>query len=384
LTLLAAAAIIPPLFSEHRARPDVRAGRRCLARDFSALDTSKEVCVVGSWNDFADACRRTLRHKCALAALGLTLARSVAAQDWEPEYVPPPPQPEMGYQMQPGGAYGEFGDYSDGMGMPTVVGQPYMMEAPQPNLYYPSEAAEAGMPAMMPRGDQELPWHGSFREPEISLPPCWGCMSRLGFRHSVTHGRDVGWGWPMRGTSWLNRPLYVGFTVGPMWLTSKPIPGVERDKDVIGAIFFGWDWDYYWGSEILYSYATPELRNTSVEGNPKSDRLVHWDYSFLYYPWGDSTLRPYWRFGIGNTKFDVPFSDGRRRDEWLLSTPWGIGLKYPVRRWLTTRVEFNDQLSWSSGPIDTQHNLTLNFGLEFHFGGHRKSYWPWNPSDEFW
>jgi hypothetical protein len=309
-----------------------------------------------------------------VAALALAPVENVAAQ--ELMYDDPPVEQE-------------FVDGPSILGGPSeYVGPDGVMAGPPPNYYYPPEAAEAGMPVAMPGimpGDGDVPWHRGFGEPDCPTPPlCLRGLSRLGFRHSYTHGRSVGWGWPMTGTSWLNRPYYLGASIGPMWLTSRPIPSVERDTDAIGSIYFGWNWDYYWGSEFLYSYATPELRNRVAEGNPKSDRLAHWDYSYLYYPWGDSWIRPYWRFGIGNTKFDFPHDDGRRRDEWVLSTPFGVGVKYPVRRWLALRTEFTDQLSWANSGVATQHNLTLNFGFEFHFGGHRKSYWPWNPGMEFW
>ncbi|MEX2092700.1 MAG: hypothetical protein WD971_08485, partial [Pirellulales bacterium] len=103
-----------------------------------------------------------------------------------------------------------------------------------------------------------------------------------------------------------------------------------------------------------------------------------------YYPWGDANLRPYWRLGIGDTKFDFPVDSGDRWDEWNLATPFGVGMKYSLRRWLAARVEFTDQFSWGGHGAATQHNLTLNFGLEWRFGAKRKAYWPWNPSRHIW
>ncbi len=208
---------------------------------------------------------------------------------------------------------------------------------------------------------------GSFYNPDEAPPPpptyC-SCMRWFGFRHSYTHGRNVGWGLPLVGSSWLNRPYYVGATLGPMWLTNRPHPHVPRDVDVIGSVFYGWDWDYYWGSEFQYLYATPELGNPSApEGTPIGHRLRSWNYSLLYYPWGDANLRPYWRLGIGDTKYDFPVDSGDRWDEWNFATPFGVGMKYSLRRWLAARVEFTDQFSWVGHGAATQHNLTLNFGL---------------------
>jgi hypothetical protein len=210
-------------------------------------------------------------------------------------------------------------------------------------------------------------------------------MTLLGLLHSYTHGRNVGWGLPLVGSSWLNRPYYIGTSLGPMWLTNRPINAVARDKDVMGTVFFGWDWDYYWGSEFQYGYATPELWNSDAPaGSPIGHRLATWNYSFMYYPWGDSNLRPFWRLGAGNTHFDFTTNEGLRRDEWLFTSPFGVGMKYSFRRWLAGRIEFTDQLSWGGHGVATQHNLVLQFGLEVRFGGKRKAYWPWNPSRHIW
>ena len=122
---------------------------------------------------------------------------------------------------------------------------------------------EQGLPYIMQQeGGAYQP--GSFYDPSTRLPPppttyC-PCMTRLGFRHSYTHGRNVGWGGPLVGSSWLNRPYYVGATLGPMWLTNRVADSRatrrRRDRQLI---FYGWEWDYYWGSEFQYAYATPEL-----------------------------------------------------------------------------------------------------------------------------
>jgi hypothetical protein len=169
-----------------------------------------------------------------------------------------------------------------------------------------------------------------------------------------------------------------------MWITRPPQEDITRDKDVLGSFVIGWDWDYYWGTEIEFSYATPELFNTrNPDANP-SDRLFNGTINAYYYPWGDSKLRPYWRFGIGYTEVDYPLPDGPRYDETVLTMPYGIGVKYPFHRWWAGRVEIVDYWSIAHSGVDTMHNVALTFGLEWRFGVRPKSYFPWHPSWQIW
>ena len=135
-------------------------------------------------------------------------------------------------------------------------------------------------------------------------------MSWLDLRHSYTHGRNVGWGDPLVGTSWLNRPFYVGGEIGNMWMTRSVETSVGRDVDAFGGIFFGCDWDHYWGSELAFHLATPELINSNAPDDPATDSMFMWNYNLMYYPWGDSAIRPYWRGASATRAVDYP---ARRR-----------------------------------------------------------------------
>jgi hypothetical protein len=104
----------------------------------------------------------------------------------------------------------------------------------------------------------------------------------------------------------------------------------------------------------------------------------------MYYPWGDSWFRPYWRWGIGATELDYPTDSGSLRDETLWTFPIGIGIKYPMRRWLAARAELTDHWAIGNRGVSTQHNVSLSLGLEWRFGAHPRSYWPWHPSRHIW
>jgi hypothetical protein len=211
----------------------------------------------------------------------------------------------------------------------------------------------------------------------------WPSPRWLGLRHSSTHGRHVGRGQPLVGTSWRNRPFNFGGELGTLWLTRSIDENVSRDIDTFGGFFAGYDFDHYWGAEWHFDWSTPELKNSEAPDAHRTDSLFSWNNSLLYYPWGDAKWRPYWRGGIGNMRFDYPLDDGSRHDEWMLTFPLGIGVKYPVRRWLAARTELTDHITVND-DYPTQHNVTLTFGLEWRFGAHPRSYWPWNPDRHIW
>jgi hypothetical protein len=228
-----------------------------------------------------------------------------------------------------------------------------------------------GVPAGIPDDEfHTLPW--------FCPKPRW-----IGLRHSSTHGRNTGRGQPLTGTSWLNRPYFFGAQIGPMWFTQSLDENVSTDIDTFGGIFAGWDTDHYWGSELHFDWSTPELRNSQAPDANRTDSSFTWSYNCMYYPWGDAKVRPYWRAGIGNTHFDWPQDDGTRDDEWMWTFPLGVGVKYPIQRWLAARAELADYISLDNGH-PTQHNVALTFGLEWRFGAHPPSYWPWNPSRHIW
>ena len=82
------------------------------------------------------------------------------------------------------------------------------------------------------------------------------------------------WGSPLVGTSWLNRPYYVGGDLGTFWITRSVEDSVARDVDTFGGIFFGCDWDHYWGNELPSTGQRPSwstaTRRTPDEPTPSS------------------------------------------------------------------------------------------------------------------
>jgi hypothetical protein len=197
-------------------------------------------------------------------------------------------------------------------------------------------------------------------------------------RNSQTHGRAVGLGDPLRGTSWLNRPYAIAIDYGAFVMTGRPADGVRAANDQFAALSMGWDWDHYWGTQARVGWSTPEL-NSVQPGDNGGDNMFLTDLSLMYYPWGDSRVRPYWRMGMGLTDIEFSNINGVRQQEFLFTIPFGVGVKYQFRRWLAWRSEIVNNLAIGSNEANTMNNLTLTFGLEARFGGRPTGYWAWSP-----
>ncbi len=194
--------------------------------------------------------------------------------------------------------------------------------------------------------------------------------------------RYRGEGDPLVGASWLNRPYYAGFILGA-WYGDTLIPGeVDQGIGFLYGARLGWDYDTYWGMEMRLAFSEVGLEfidEPSVDG--LSTDVVVWDGSLIYYPWGDARWRPYVGAGIGLVDFDFLTATGIRRSEAVVGLPLSAGLKYRQTDWITMRFDVTDNIAFGGrAGFETMNNLSLSGGLEFRFGGTRKSYFPWNPS----
>lgn len=197
----------------------------------------------------------------------------------------------------------------------------------------------------------------------------------LGFRHSATHGRWSGPGEPLRGTSWLNRPYEFGLDAGGFVMTKRISANSQRNNDVLAAAHLGWDWDHYWGSQVRVAWTSPDLSTPAAVQPRKSDDLMIYDLSMLYYPWGDSRVRPYYRFGAGLVDVDFTNPAGHREDNMLLTFPVGIGIKYQTKRWMALRGEVIDYITFGQNSAAGMQNLTFSLGMEWRFGGRPTNVW---------
>jgi hypothetical protein len=202
-------------------------------------------------------------------------------------------------------------------------------------------------------------------------------------RHSSTSPRATGKGEPLVGTSWLNRPYYAGWFLGPIFGAS-PVDGMDQGNGAFGGLILGWDMDHYWGTQLRFGWAAMQLTDRDFPQRIRNNDVFITDLSLLYYPWGDSRWRPYGLLGLGAASFS--FADQRwvGHDPTLLGMPFGGGLKYQFRRWWAFRAEVLDNVAFGSEGLNTMHNVSLTIDMEVRWGARPKSYWPWQSERHIW
>ncbi len=179
-----------------------------------------------------------------------------------------------------------------------------------------------------------------------------------------------------------------------------------EEQGFYGGYRFGWDRDDFWGYEVRFSFGNMRLADgwqavaaqeawDSARGfgpnhpfrhrfdGPRDILVLLWDVDVLWYPWGDTPLRPYVMVGLGVAKVDFMDRLSRKYDDVVFALPVAVGLKYRVRPWLALRVELADNMAFPE-EVEVMHHLSLTGGLEVRFGGTRKAYWPWNPGRHYW
>jgi hypothetical protein len=217
---------------------------------------------------------------------------------------------------------------------------------------------------------------------EVELRP-FDWMHHWGFRHSSTDGRYVDKSIPLEHSSWLNRPFHVDWFLGPLISDSPDEGRVEQTNELFGGFRAGWDFDYFWGLEWRIGWADPMVFTDASSDGIGGTYMVS-DVDLLYYPWGDTKVRPFFQLGLGMTEVGSIREDGTDQEATLLSMPFGLGLQFTQTHWLAWRLEIIDNLAFGSEGIDTMHNVAFTAGMEWRLGARPNSYWPWRSSRTIW
>ena len=209
-------------------------------------------------------------------------------------------------------------------------------------------------------------------------------VRHFGFRHSSTHGRHVGRGLPLEGTSWKNRPYHVDWFSGPLLGDDLIDNRVAQDNELFGGLRIGWDFDYYWGIEARFGWANPNVQFEQPQAVADNGSYFVSDIDIVYYPWGDSKVRPYMLLGAGLARIDFVDDNNVNFNTTLFTMPFGAGMQFSQWPWLVWRLELLDNLSYGADGVDTMHNISLTAGMEFRLGSRPSSYWPWRSSRTVW
>jgi hypothetical protein len=247
-----------------------------------------------------------------------------------------------------------------------------------------------GQPAPAAELPSSKPWRGGWPEDDAShgahSPGNHDSWVQPWFTHTDPNDpyRHVGVGRPLVGTSWLNRPWYVGAFLGGLLADDLIGNHVETNNSFFLGGRLGWDFDHYWGLEGRYAFSRPQINDASGDTLPDPAREYFIDVSLAYYPWGDSQWRPFASIGLGLQTFRFHDDADERIHQSLLSVPIGVGLKFFYSPYCTLRLEAYDNIAWGDGALSTMQNFTLAAGAEFRFGGRPTSYFPWHGSTSYW
>jgi hypothetical protein len=208
-------------------------------------------------------------------------------------------------------------------------------------------------------------------------------MRKWGFLHSSTEGRFIEKNVPMTYSSWLNRPYHVDWFAGPVLMDGTVSESVGQSNDILAGLRLGWDFDYYWGLEWRFGWADPDIFAEGSSDAIEGDYFVS-DIDFVYYPWGDTKVRPYFQAGLGLTQIDNLRDGASPHQATLLGMPLGLGVQFQQTPWLAWRLEIIDNLAWGGDGVDTMNNFAFTGGMEVRLGAKPNSYWPWRSSRTIW
>ena len=267
-------------------------------------------------------------------------------------------------------------------GLPAVL-EPLPLEHPlQPEARSWSInplGLQQGMANVAFNGDTPVP-RRQLGFPASALPVHWGKnLPRMSMQFSIPEQRHQGKGDPLVGTSWINRPIHVDLLSGGLFTGELVTGSAKATNGILVGTRIGWDLNHYLGGEFRLAQA-----DVGLEGKYDRADIRFYDVSFLYYPWGDSRLRPFTTFGMGISQFTFTDPQALPAKDTLMQMPFGLGFKYLARPNLSLRMEFLDNLAFGSSLMRTQNNLSLTGGMELRFGGQRRNYFPFTSSSRIW
>lgn len=230
---------------------------------------------------------------------------------------------------------------------------------------------------IMPQADSGLQRSSQPRRGWWWIPR--GAIPYLGPR-SPDDQKNFGIGEPLVAPDWGSQPFsittFAGVTAGGALISGH----VNQQPSFYGGVNFGWDYDPYWGIEKRLGFGTLSLTNGDHQPIPQTGLSVTGEYRLMYYPLGDSRLRPFVTAGVGWSDFYFNDDRGVRHLDTTGMIPFGVGLKYLHTERIAVRIDLIDEINFGTGPISTFQYVALTAGLEFRYGK-RLLHMPWHLKD---
>ncbi|MCH7728887.1 MAG: hypothetical protein IH991_20735, partial [Planctomycetes bacterium] len=149
----------------------------------------------------------------------------------------------------------------------------------------------------------------------------------------------------------------------------------DQEGGVFSGVRVGWDFDHFWGFEGRLGFADP-----TVENSAQKAVVQFFDFHVLYYPWGDAKWRPFFSVGSGIARYTFSIPAVAAASEVVYHLPLGVGVKYYFHKPVALRFGLTDNLAFGSNNLSTINNFSLTGSIEWHFGGKRRTYYPYEPS----
>ena len=272
---------------------------------------------------------------------------------------------------------------------------------------FPGDAAARGLPIESGVPSPEAGWPDRpLAAPEGGFPGANEIPRSRFFQ--LPEERYRGPGQPLIQESWQLRPLSIGLFFGFVQGGTLIRDWTREYQGPIGGVQVGWDYDSYWGMEMRFGWAVMDLSDSMLaiaaqEAKDDADGLSPtdpfrgrfdgvrnnhvflWDGHAMFYPWGDSAVRPYVMVGLGtSTNSFIDRTDVTYKNT-LFTVPVGIGMKYRLNDFLALRMECADYIALGGGAtFDVVQRILVTGGMEVRYGGSRRAYWPWNPGRHYW
>jgi hypothetical protein len=188
----------------------------------------------------------------------------------------------------------------------------------------------------------------------------------------------------MSGASWLSRPLHVDVFSGVIYGGPLIEDSIRRQGDVFSGFRLGWDWTRRLGGEMRFGFAQIGTEDIPTGIELDDADVVYWDLNVLWYPTGDTRIRPFLSLGLGSQHIDFIDAANNGHQKELFAVPLTAGIKYRATPWCAVRADITDNIAFPYDDVVMQGNVSITVSAEFHFGGERTSYWPWNPTLQSW